>query len=363
MIKVLLIGLSRNLGGIETYIYNLIKYSNKEKFSFDILCAEKEKIALEEEFISFGCEIIRVTPRKENYKRHVQELREIFEKREYDYLHYSVMSYSWCEPILIANKYSKAKIIIHSHNAGFDKNSSLKIKMLHKVGFLRIKKISFLKVACGEAAGKFMFNGNDFTIFNNGIDLDKFKFCMEHRKEIRREMKVSEETTVFGLIAKLEYQKNVLFLIDIFYEITKLKENVVLAIVGEGSLKEAICERIEKYNIKDKVLLMGRRNDANKAYSAFDIFLMPSLYEGLSISLIEAQVSGLRCYTSDTVDPKSNITGNVEFISLDKTAKEWAEQIINGNNQKDKDVLKKVPEEYNAVNSYQKVYEYYEKNR
>lgn len=362
MIKILLIGLSKNFGGIETYIYNLVKYSDKEKFSFDILCAEKEKLALEDEMISFGCKILKVTPRKENYKKHIQELREIFEKVDYDYFHYNAMSYSWCEPILIANKYSKAQIILHTHTAGFDRKNGFKSRILHELGCFRIKKIPYLRAACGELAGKFMFKEKGFAIFNNGIELEKFKFNKEHRLEIRNELKLSDDITVIGLIARLEAEKNILFLIDVFYEIIKQKNNVKLVLVGDGSLKDAICEQIEKYNIKDKVVLMGRRKDAYKIYSAFDIFLMPSIYEGWGISLTEAQVNGLKCYASNTIDSKVDITGNVKFISLEESAKEWSNKILKGNNQRDEKVLNNISEEIDVKKSYEKVYKFYEEN-
>ena len=363
LIKILLIGLSKNRGGIETYIYNLVKYADKEKFSFDILCAEKDKLALEDEMIAFGCKIIRVTPRKENYKKHILELKEIFQNSDYDYFHYNAMSYSWCEPIIIANKYSNARIIMHTHTAGIDRKNGFKSRLLHELGYLRINKIPYLRAACGELAGKFMFKEKNFTIFNNGIEADKFKFNLEHRNEIRNELKISEDTMVIGLIARLEAEKNILFLIDIFNEIVKQKSNVMLILVGDGSLKETAYTHSEKYNLQDRVLFLGRREDAYKIYSACDIFLMPSIYEGWGISLIEAQTNGLKCYTSDTIDPKVNVTGNVEFISLKENTKEWAKKILEGNNQRDNNVYQNIMHEIDVKKSYEKVYKFYEDNR
>lgn len=361
-IRILLIGMSSNIGGIETYIYNLVKCSDKNTFQFDFLSIEQDKLFAEDELKTYGCTFYRITPRNINYKKHVDEIKKIMVENDYDFIHYSVMSFSWCEPIIIANKYSNAQIIIHSHNAGFDSKTNMRTKFLHKMGEVRIRNIPYLKVACGKDAGKYMFGSNDFLIFNNGVNIDRFKYDEKNRAEIRKECKIGKNKIIVGLTARLERQKNVLFLLDIFNEILKLDTNMILVLTGEGSLRDEISKKIEEYNISNKVILLGKRTDAYKIYSAYDIFLMPSLYEGLSISLIEAQISGLKCYTSDSVDVKSNITGNVEFLSLKKSPREWAEYIIKQNNARDRDVVEKIPEEFNAQKSYEKVFDFYKKN-
>ena len=108
-----------------------------------------------------------------------------------------------------------------------------------------------------------------------------------------------------------------------------------------------------------KVIFLGKKVDANKYYSAMDIYIMPSISEGLSIALCEAQVNGLKCYTSDGVDKQSNISGNVEFLSLSQSPKEWAEHILKSNNSRDENVLEKIPEEFDAKKSYKKIYKFY----
>ena len=362
-IRILLIGMSSNLGGIETYLYNLYKNSNKKRFEFSFLVFDYgKKVCFEEELTKEGAKFYKITPRTKNYFKFLKELKEVYQKNEFDYIHLNLMDFSCFERIAYANKYSKAKIIIHSHNAGFGKNVSIKTRLFHKIGRYFIKNIPYLKVACGVDAGKFMFDNKEYTIFNNGIDLEKFKFNIENRKEIRKELGLNDNVTVIGLIAKLELQKNPLFLIDIFYEYQKINGNSKLVLVGEGSLKCQMEEKIKNYKLEEKIIFLGRRNDAYKIYSAFDIFLMPSLYEGLSISLVESQVNGLKCYTSDGVDKNSNITGNVEFLSLNNPANYWANKIINNKNIRDNKVFDKIPNEFNSKNSYKKVFEFYEEN-
>lgn len=362
-IKILTIGMSSNLGGIETYLYNLYKNADKNKFEFSFLTFEYgEKICFEDELIKDGVKFYKITPRTTNYFRFLKELKEIYQKNHFDYIHFNLMDFSCFERITYAKKYSQAKIIIHSHNGGFGKNVSLKTRLLHKLGKIKIRNIPYMKVACGQAAGTFMFGEELFTIFNNGIDIDKFKYNQKNRQEIRKELNIKEDTTVIGLVAKLEHQKNIPYLIDIFYKYQLDNPNSKLVLVGEGSLKNIIEEQINNYQLNDKVLLLGKRLDTNKIYSAFDLFIMPSLYEGLSISLIEAQVNGLKCYTSNNVDKNSNITGNVEFLSLEQPPEDWAKYILNKDNSRDDKVLDKIPDEFNAKKSYEKVYKFYQNN-
>ncbi len=357
LIKILLIGMSNNLGGIETYLYNLVKNSDNKRYQFDFLFANENEMALENEIKELGCHIYKVTPRYINRKKHIQEIQEIF-KNNYDYIHYNIMSFSWFEPITIASQ-TNSKIIIHSHCSRIDRNVSFKTRMLHKLGKLKIRNISYLRVACGQDAGKFIFKDKKFTIFNNGIDVEKFKYDKKNRKDIREEFGIKENETLYGLVAAFLPVKNHNFLIDVFREINNIDNSSKLILIGEGKLKKEIEEKVRNLNIDNKVIFTGKRKDVNKFYSAMDILIMPSFSEGLSMSLIEAQANGLKCYTSDNIDRNSNITGNVEFLSLDKGAEFWAKYIYNSNNERDESIHNKMPYDYNTKKSCEKVYQFY----
>lgn len=360
-INILQIGMSDNQGGIETYIYNLYKNSNKEEFKFDFIDISENKIAFYDELEELGAKIYKVVPRTKNYLRHVKELKKIIKNNNYDVIHIHIMDYSWFEPIIIANKDSNAKLILHSHSASSPNIWGKKHWLLHKIGKRLCKKAKVNYVACGEKAGQFMFGDKQFKVFNNGIDIDKFKFDENNRKKIRNRLNIKEDTVVIGQVAKLEEQKNPLFLLEIFKKYNEYNNDSKLIIVGEGSLRNKIEAKIKKDKIEDSVILFGKRNDSYKFYSAFDIFVMPSLYEGLSIALIEAQVNGLKCYTSDGVDKNSNITGNVEFLSLEKGANFWADNFFNKNNSRDRNIINKIPEEFKSQKSYEEVYKFYKK--
>ncbi|MCI6266623.1 MAG: glycosyltransferase [Erysipelotrichaceae bacterium] len=361
MIKILYEGLSNNLGGIETFIYNLIQNIDNTKFEVSILLDENIETPYQAEYQKLGIHFYKISNRKNNYLRYLKDLKKVYQENHFDYIHINIMSYSLFERITYACKYSNAKIIVHSHNAGY-KTGYYRTRILHQVGKIMLKPYNYLKVACGQAAGDFMFGEESFTIFNNGIDIDKFKYNQKNRQEIRKELSIKIDEFVVGLIAAFLPVKNHDFLLDIFNEMLKENSNLRLILVGEGPNQEKIKNKVNELKIQNNVVFLGKRMDVYKIYSALDIYIMPSFSEGLSISLLEAQVNGLKCYTSNNVDKNSNITGNVEFLSLDQSSEDWAKYILNQDNSRDEKVLNKIPDEFNAKKSYEEVYKFYQDN-
>lgn len=359
-IKILYEGLSGNLGGIETFVYNLCNNIDNNKFEVSIMLDKNVQFPLKQELENKGCKFFFITNRKENYSKYLEELKKLYINNNFDIIHINIMSYSVYERITYACKYSHAKVIVHSHNAGY-KKGYYRTRILHKIGKWKIRNCSFIKIACGEEAGKYMFGKDKFTIFNNGIDYDKFRFSIKNRKSIRTQLNLKNDEICLGLVASFSPVKNHKFLIDIIYELNKLNKKIKLILIGVGQLQESIQKKVEELSLTEKVIFLGKKIDANKYYSAMDVYIMPSISEGLSIALCEAQINGLKCYTSDGVDKQSNISGNVEFLSLSKQPKEWAEHILNSNNSRDENVLEKIPEEFDAKNSYLKIYKFYEK--
>lgn len=364
-IKILYEGLSSNMGGIETYVYNLYKNMDKDKFEISFLIDKGLKISFYDEYKKDGIKFFEVENRKKNYFKYLNDMKKIYKNNDFDYIHINIMSYSLFERITYACKYSSAKVILHCHNGGYSKDSKYKRTIfLDKIGRYLTKKYNkeILKVACGEKAGLFGFNNEPHLIFNNGVDTNKFKYSKENREKFRKIYNIKDNETVFGLVAMFNDPKNHTFLIDIFNEYLKLDKNTKLLLIGEGYLKETIENKVKDLKVSDKVLFLGKQTNVNELLSSFDVYVMPSLYEGLSIAIVEAQVNGLKCYTSDGVDKNSNITGNVEFLSLEKGAEYWAKYIYDNKNDRDNDVLNKIPEEFDAIKSYKKVYDFYKDN-
>lgn len=358
-IKILLIGMTTGVGGIETLLYNIATNLDSTKFEIYFLDMTAEKMAFYNELVEKNIEVIKVTSRRENCLKHVIDLKRVFKNYKFDIIHFNIMDFSLFEPLYLANKYSNAKLILHSHTSG--RSNSIKYKVLNIIGRSVEKKINYERIACSEKAGNWMFESKPFTILNNAVDIEKFSFSQAYRNEIRNELDIDEKCYVIGQVAHLEEVKNPLFLLDVFNEYQKNNSNSKLLIVGEGTLLNEMKKRANDYGIDEKVLLVGKKMDAYKYYSAFDILVMPSIYEGLSLTIVEAQVNGLKCITSDNVDKNSNLTGNVKFISLEKTANEWAEEIVQLEKIRDDKIIDKIPREYKSSYLYEKLEGIYQK--
>ena len=357
-IKILIEGISQNIGGIETFVYNLYKNMDKSKYEICFLVDGQTKIAYYDEYQKDGCRFFYTENRKKNYFKYLKDLKNIYTNNEFDIIHINVMSYSLFERIVYACKYSNAKIIVHTHSTGYAKGY-YKTKILHALGKLFVKNKKFYKIACGENAGKFMFGKEKFKIVNNGIDIERFVFSDINRDEIRKEFNIPNDTTVIAHVGAFYPVKNHKFLVEIFNEYLKINPNSKLVLVGEGYLQEQIKEQIKVLGLQEKVIFTGKRNDVDKIYSASDVYVMPSISEGLSVSLCEAQINGLKCYTSNDVDKGSDISGNVVFLSLNESAKYWAEK-IHKDSDRDYNVLHKIPDKYKLNKSCKIMYKYYD---
>lgn len=330
MIKVLHIGLSSNYGGLEIVVrnwWNIIKHDRKVRFDF--LCNIEKDMAFYEDYISEGCHVYRITPRKRNVFHSYSDIVRILKEYDYDIIHYHMMSFAWFEPIIAANKYSKAKIILHSHTVNNANNLNRKDYFLNLFGqtIIEFRNIPFYKLACGKEAGIAMFGNVDFSIIENGIDINRFSFSEANRIEQRNLYGISDEEIVIGHVGNFSVNKNYPYLIDTFYELQKLNSKVKLLLIGDNQISPGIQERVNQLGLNDKVIFTGMVKDTSKYYSAMDIFFFPSIREGLPVCLIEAQISGLSCIVSNAVANECKITNSYYSFSLDDNPETTAGQI------------------------------------
>lgn len=329
-IRILHIGLTSNMGGIEKYVYNLCEMCDNNKIENEIINANESKVGFEEDFKKLNIKIVKIANRKKHYIKHIKELKKVIKEGDYDFIHFHLMDLSCFDRILIALKVSKAQIILHSHINNFNKKMLRSIMDFIGVQLLKYNN-SIIKTACSEDAGKYMFKkfkNKEFMILNNSIDVKNFMFDVEKREKIRKKLNITNQF-VIGNVGRFQEQKNHNFIIEIFSEILKLNKNSKLLLIGEGELKEKIIQKAKSLNIEKDIVFYGKSNNVNELFQAMDVFLFPSLYEGLGIVLIEAQASGLKCYASQTIPKEVKITDNLKFIDLSKNAKEWAQIIIN----------------------------------
>lgn len=360
-IKILIYGMQNLKGGVETYLYNFAKYCDYTKFSLTFLDTQKNGIMYEENLKKLGASVIKLTPTSENTKACAKELKKLLAEEKFDYFYINASSYNRFHFVSRMVKPKRTKFVLHCHAIIRKEDIQFKSRVSHYIGKLFFGNSKILRVACGKDAGKYMFSNKSFEIFSNGIDVEKFKYSEAFRKEIREEFSIVDTDIVLGNVARLSKEKNHLFLLDVFSEILKLNPNSKLLLVGDGAEKDNIVNKIKELNLESKVILPGARDDAYKFYSALDGFVMPSIVEGFGISIAEAQANGLFCFGSERLEPATNLTGNIEYIPLIKSAKEWAEIILE-NMKRDKNAIEKFSKEFKAEESYRKIFEWFEKN-
>ncbi len=348
-----------NRGGAETMVMNYYRKMDRTKIQFDFMVHRKEKGAYEDEIESLGGQIYRMCSiYPQNYFKYKKMLSEFFNKNtEYKIIH-SHMSELGYFVFKEATKHNIPVRICHAHNTPVFSlmGRNEKIKALARWYLKKnIVKYSTHLFTCSIDSAKWLYGAKNierFIVLKNAVCAENHKFDPEIRYKKRKELNI-ENKFVVGNVGRFNEQKNHSFLIDIFFEIQKIKENSVLMLVGEGSLKLKVENIVNQLGIKDKVLFLGIRNDVNELLQAIDVFVLPSLFEGLAMVLIEAQASGLKCFTSkDVVTVESKITNLLEYVPLNEKPDIWAKQILDFNyNNYRKDIYQEIVDKKWDINT------------
>lgn len=315
-------------GGVEACIKNYYTHIDRSKVQFDFFVENTSKIIDKEEIERLGGKIV-IIPSYKNVFAYIKALKKLFKQENYDIVHSNMNALSVFT--LYAAKKAGIKIrIAHSHSTSNKKE--WKKTIIKNILRPFSKKYATHYVACSELAGRWLFGNKTYdagevVLINNAIDLDKFAFNKTAREEIREQYALGDKFVV-GNIGRLVTVKNQTFLLDIFNEYAKENANSALLILGGGPLEQELKEKTKTLGIEDKVIFAGVHSNPEKYYSAMDCFLLPSLYEGLPVVGVEAQVAGLPVYTSDTVTKETRLVDDCEFLPLSSTAKEWAERIL-----------------------------------
>ncbi len=326
-IRVLMVNYKMQCAGIEAFIMNMYRNIDRSKVQFDFLVHYEEPQFYDEEINALGGKIYRLSIREDNnFLKYFHDLKSFFSQHpEYQIIHGHMESFG----IFYFKEAKKQNIpvrIAHSHIAQRNKGIKGVLKNLLNKGF---KSYATNLFACSDAAGKFLFGDRaDYKVFNNAIDTRNFEYNEQIRKEVRAELGIEDNQFVIGHVGRFNTQKNHKFLVDIFNEIKIRDKNAVLLLIGEGDLQEQIKDKVSILGLSENVKFLGVRKDVNRLYQAMDIYLMPSLFEGLPVSGIEAQTAGLKCIFSDTVTSQTALTDNTEFLSLNNSAEYWAQESI-----------------------------------
>ena len=330
-------------GGVDRLLFDYCSRMSKD-IQFDFIVTSKKEGILEQPLKDLGCNIYHISQIREGLKQHCKQLKEILQKHNYDIVHDHSGYKAWCN-LRVAKKQKVPVRIAHSHQAFMVE--SFKQKVLRRISTPLTKIYATDLFACGNDAAKWMwgehsFQKNKVYIMRNAIDATRFSFSEEKRNQLRNELGI-ENKFVIGNVARFSYQKNHEFLINIFSEIKKIRDDAVLMLVGRGELEDDVKMQVETLGLQDSVLFMGVRNDVPDLLNAMDVFVLPSRFEGLPVTLVEIQANGLAGIISDCVTKEMAISRDCLFLSIYDSIVSWCEAINNRYREQSHNVIKNTP--------------------
>ena len=321
-------------GGVEAVVMNYYRYIDKSKIQFDFICDEDSTNIPYEEIEKLGGKVILIPPYQKLFRYH-KELKRILKEGNYKIVHSHINTLSVFS--LFAAKCAKVPVrIAHSHSTTNKKEKKKNLMKQVLKPFSKLFATDYM--CCSELAGRWLFGDKLYDegkiyLLNNAIDLHKFEYNEKIREEVRKELNIDEKTFVMGHIGRFVTVKNHKFLLEVFHAIYKENKNSILLLAGQGPLKEKIEQKVKEMNLDKAVQFLGQRSDANRLYQAMDVFVLPSLYEGLPVVGVEAQAAGLLCVLSDDMTKETKVLETTTFLSLNEGAKKWADTIDNATKQ------------------------------
>lgn len=331
-IHVLVLDTVMDRGGAEAMIMNYMRNINRDIIKFDFLTNRDYRAAYEDEIESLGGKVYHMCPMYPKYfGQYKREVREFLKEHpEYKIIHSNLEERSYFA-LKEAKKLGIPVRISHSHNRPIGFNIKLIVRYYFR---FMLKYYNTHMFSCGIEAGDWLYgkkNRDKVIIMNNAIDAKQYTYDVDKAARMREALGV-ENKLVIGHVGRFFSQKNHVFLIDIFHEIHKKNSNAVLLLVGGGELndelKNQIRQKVKNLGLEDAVQFLGVRDDVGDVMQAFDLFLLPSLFEGLPVTMVEAQASGLPCVISDKVPIQCDITGNVKVVKLENNPEVWADEVL-----------------------------------
>lgn len=366
-VHVLQIGMTRNIGGLETYLMQQFEHIDKNLIRYDFVNITGEyDIAFADKIKQEGSSIYNICSRHKNPILHYWQWVKLLKKYkgEYKAIVLNTNSLEYVFPIFIAKFFNIPMRVIHSHNAGFGKKIGIVRKMLIAFNKFLLSFGATHYFACSQKAGEWMFGKKKkFIIVHNAIDVEKYKYDLQIRQKKRKELGI-EDKFVVGHIGRFVYQKNHEFLIDIFSKLHEILPETELLLIGDAVENKTYLNetkrKVKDLGLEKNVKFLGMRNDVSELMQAMDCFILPSRFEGLPLVGIEAQAAGLPCYFSDKITEEVKVTDLVSFIFLDESPKIWAKEVVKSRRFERKDTSKEVIEAgYDINTEIKKMEEFY----
>lgn len=310
-------------GGVEAVVMNYYRHIDRSKVQFDFLVDSDSTLVPREEIESLGGRVFEIPP-YQHVVEYQRELQRLIKQEGWKIVHSHINALS-VFPLRAAKKAGVPVRIAHSHStSGKGEYAKNALKAVLKTQSNRYPTHRF---ACSQFAGEWLFGkAAHFEVVYNAIDLDRFRFNAEARAQARADLGLVGNQFAIGHVGRFTAQKNHTFLIDIFTEVAKRRDDAVLLLVGTGEAGASVKALVDERGLTDRVKFLGQRSDVNRLYQAFDAFVLPSLYEGLCLVGVEAQVSGLPCLLSDAITREVDVTGECKFLSIDSPVV-WADEI------------------------------------
>ncbi|MDP8212612.1 MAG: glycosyltransferase family 1 protein [Candidatus Zapsychrus exili] len=328
-IRVLHIVLIMSRNGVPNFIMNYYRNIDRSKVQFDFAVHYSRKAKYNDEILKLGGKIHYIGSEK-SFFTYFRNLRKVLKNNDYDAVHAHINFYNLF--VIVVALISGVKVrVSHSHNSYIEVSPFRRfVKNIMKV---LINLLATKKLACSELAAQWLYGKRQWRkgktmVISNAIQTDLFKYDSVTSSTKRAELGIDNEL-VIGHVGNFVYLKNHEFIIDVFNEIYKKKQDTKLFLVGKGVLKEKIIKKVHSLGLEKHVEFLGERDDISELMQAFDVFLMPSIAEGLGFVLIEAQSCGLRCVVSDDLPKEAKVADSAKFISLKETPEKWAELILN----------------------------------
>lgn len=316
-------------GGAETFMMNTYRNIDRTKVQFDFLIYNdfKDVQPYNSEIAGLGGRIFSVPNPKKHPFAYIKAVKKLLRDYQFDCVHNQVF-FGGGLNLWLAYKAGISKRIAHSH-ATTDGKESVVFTLIRKFLDRWMFKYGTDFLACSTEAGYGLFGEKQpFLFIPNGIDLNLFRDFPETKSESKEKLGIENNPLVLGNIGRFEKQKNHTYLIDIFQKVSEKKPDSMLILIGEGALEQDIRDKVASLNLKDKVKFLGLRDDIPRVLNAMDVMVMPSLYEGLPISAVEAQAAGVKLVLSTEVSKETELSENVNFKSLNSAPEEWAELIV-----------------------------------
>lgn len=350
-------------GGISEWILNYYsKLANRRDVSIDLLIEERDS-DFEKIKIPNSIKVIKIHSMKDNLIKYIMDWRKIAKDIDYKYDYAHIHLDNFVRFFYLPLLKNKTNVILHSHNSFNDgvKNNLIK-RIMHNIGKYIVRKGQFIHFACSDLAAEWLFGKMDYIQVNNGVALSEFCFNSRTRREYRTKLNLNG-FKVYGHIGRFAYQKNHERLIAIFKKLNDDNPKTKLLLIGDGPKMNEIRKLVSDLDLKESVIFLGHRDDVKSILNAVDCIIFPSRYEGLPISLVEAQANGIPVFFASTITKEIELLPMSTSFSLGESDSEIIKKITKvgslSNRASAIGILKK--EGYDKVDVIEQLYNFYQK--